>query len=161
LGPDRSIEIRRGRGNGIGAAGAQALSGLVHLTSLDLSDNGIGAAGAQALASLVNLTSLGLGDNGIEAAGVQALKGHVHLTDLDLSNRVWSIDFPKRHNGIGDEGTQALAGFINLTSLDLFGNGIGCAWKPRRGADALSATGLTRRSVTPCQGSWIVSARAS
>ena len=47
--------------NRIGAEGAQALKGLVNLTSLDLYGNDIGAEGAQALKGLVNLTSVDLG----------------------------------------------------------------------------------------------------
>src|SRR6516162_3927057 len=49
--------------NRIGAEGAQALKGLVNLTSLNLYGNRIGDEGAQALEGLVNLTSLDLRGN--------------------------------------------------------------------------------------------------
>jgi hypothetical protein len=63
---DNSLDLSY---NYIGAEGAQALKGLVNLTSLDLSYNYIGAEGAQALKGLVNLTSLDLADNAIGDEG--------------------------------------------------------------------------------------------
>src|SRR5262249_25668367 len=69
--------------NRIGDAGAQALKGLVNLTSLNLSGNDIGDAGAQALKGLVNLTSLTLSDNSI--GDISALASLRNLREIDLS----------------------------------------------------------------------------
>ena len=85
--------------NDIGAEGAQALKGLVNLTSLDLRSNRHRAPrGRRRSQGLVNLTSLNLSGNKIGAEGAQALKGLVNLTSLDLSGN--------EHRGRGGAGAQ-------------------------------------------------------
>ena len=141
------------RGNRIGDEGAQALSSLVKLTSLDLADNNIGPKGAQALSGLVNLTWLNLLKNKIGGEGAQALSPLVNLTSLNLSkneigaNGAWALSglvgltwLNLEDNEIGVEGARALSGLTNLTTLYLGHNGIG-----GKGARALSGlTNLTR-----------------
>ena len=78
--------------NGIGDGGAQALKGLVNLTSLYLSDNEIGDEGAQALKGLVNLTSLDL--HGNRVGNISPLVSLHQLQTIDLSGSNLDDDAP-------------------------------------------------------------------
>jgi internalin A len=100
--------------NGIGAEGAQALKGLVNLTSLNLADNSIGDEGAQALKGLVNLISLSLAENSIGDDGAQALKHLAKLSQLNFSRNI-----------IGQSGARAIANLRALETLFLLDCGMG------------------------------------
>jgi len=95
--------------NGIGAAGAEKLAGLLSLSAslakLDLSANKLGSSGTEALRGSLRdngtLTALNLRDNDIDVAGATAL-----ATALRTNGALSTLWLGK--NKVGDEGVIAL-----------------------------------------------------
>ena len=95
--------------NGIGAAGAEKLAGLLSLSAslakLDLSSNKLGSSGTEALRGSLRdngtLTALNLRDNDIDVAGATAL-----ATALRTNGALSTLWLGK--NKVGDEGVIAL-----------------------------------------------------
>ncbi|MBI2967324.1 MAG: 50S ribosome-binding GTPase, partial [Bacteroidetes bacterium] len=113
--------------------GAESISALTGLTSLDISDNEIGDKGAESISALTGLTSLNISGNKIGEKGAESISALTGLTSLNI----W-------YNEIGEKGAESISALSGLTSLDISDNEIG-----EKGAESISAlSGLTSLDIS-------------
>lgn len=135
-----ALEKLRLRGTGVTGDAAAALSRLIKVTELDLSETAFGNAGMPAVAAMPALTQLNLWLTRVDDQGMESLRGKSTLTSLNLDNV----------SGITDASLSIIAEMPELSFLHLGGTSVTAeGLQQLKSLQKLRTLIITRLGLTP------------